>query len=78
MVYFTILSPEYCYLPYDEGFGQGISARYFYNSDTNRCELFLYKGNGGNRNNFMTNSECERTCKPRIGPFYDEEEGIEV
>ena len=58
--------------------------RFFYNPQANVCGLFLYRGNGGNRNNFLTNAECERTCMPRSGnagndrdPF-NGEEGIEV
>ena len=62
---FAIFPTEYCYLPHHRGNGNEILARYFYNSETNRCELFLYKGNGGNLNNFMSVEDCRRTCIPR-------------
>jgi len=36
--------------------------RFYYNSITNRCEKFIYKGCGGNDNNFETKRHCETTC----------------
>ena len=36
--------------------------RYFYNQETNRCELFIYGGCRGNGNNFADINECEEKC----------------
>ena len=36
--------------------------KFFYNSTTNQCELFIYGGCGGNDNRFDTRSECISTC----------------
>ncbi|XP_078330109.1 uncharacterized protein LOC111117500 isoform X2 [Crassostrea virginica] len=37
--------------------------RYWFNSQTNRCESFTYGGCGGNENNFKTLQECQRRCQ---------------
>jgi hypothetical protein len=36
--------------------------RYYYNSMMNTCEQFIFKGCGGNDNNFETKRHCEATC----------------
>ena len=56
----------WCLKPKDEGFCHGYfgySQRYYYNKESNECELFNYDGCGGNSNNFEAKSECERICK---------------
>ncbi|KAL1467938.1 hypothetical protein MTO96_041811, partial [Rhipicephalus appendiculatus] len=40
--------------------------RYYYNSKTKRCDLFVYGGCQGNANNFVTLSECIGTCNVKI------------
>lgn len=39
---------------------------YWFNSDSQSCELFDYNGCGGNGNNFIEESECWRTCEPFV------------
>ena len=39
--------------------------RYFYNTATNECQLFMYLGCAGNLNNFQDKSACEDVCKPK-------------
>ncbi|KAF7248458.1 Kunitz-type serine protease inhibitor 1, partial [Varanus komodoensis] len=51
-----------CWLPSDPGPCDGYFPRYFYNSASKKCEKFIYGGCGGNKNNFKTLKECERTC----------------
>ncbi|XP_046545162.1 carboxypeptidase inhibitor SmCI-like isoform X2 [Haliotis rubra] len=47
--------------------------RFFYNSDSQKCEEFFYGGCDGNANNFKSVAECEETCipvcnlKPEVG-----------
>lgn len=36
--------------------------RYFHNSTTKSCEIFIYGGCGGNDNKFGTKDECEQFC----------------
>uniref|UniRef100_A0A8C7WUF1 BPTI/Kunitz inhibitor domain-containing protein n=1 Tax=Oryzias sinensis TaxID=183150 RepID=A0A8C7WUF1_9TELE len=38
--------------------------RYFYNFKKGRCEIFIYGGCFGNQNNFETEKECLRRCRP--------------
>nr|XP_039258637.1 papilin-like [Styela clava] len=36
--------------------------RYYYNTESKRCERFIYGGCQGNENNFKTLKKCQRTC----------------
>ncbi|KHJ91434.1 Kunitz/Bovine pancreatic trypsin inhibitor domain protein [Oesophagostomum dentatum] len=45
-----------CYLPKPQ-------IRYHYDNTTNECLSFLYKGCGGNINNYKEHSRCESVCK---------------
>ena len=36
--------------------------KYYYDSLTNECKLFIYGGCRGNRNNFRFKYECEQKC----------------
>lgn len=36
--------------------------RYFYNSTSSQCEMFIYGGCGGNENNFLTVEACQKGC----------------
>ncbi|XP_035221983.1 zonadhesin-like, partial [Stegodyphus dumicola] len=36
--------------------------RFYFNNKTRQCEIFIYGGCLGNRNNFMTKQQCEATC----------------
>lgn len=33
--------------------------RWFYNSETGKCEMFTYNGYNGNKNNFKSQELCE-------------------
>lgn len=52
-----------CILGADSGTGSSSETRYFYRPDKGRCVEFIYKGSGGNGNNFNTKEECEEQCK---------------
>ncbi|PAV63081.1 hypothetical protein WR25_17324 [Diploscapter pachys] len=45
----------------DSGFGSDSHHRWAY--DGGQCVSFLYKGHGGNQNNFLTRQDCESICK---------------
>lgn len=51
-----------CALKKDEGPCKAIHDRFFFDTDTRRCERFEYGGCQGNENNFETLEECEEMC----------------
>ncbi|KAL7990136.1 hypothetical protein Chor_010490 [Crotalus horridus] len=51
-----------CQLPADKGPCDKLELRWFYNSESKRCERFLYGGCYGNANNFKDINECDRRC----------------
>ncbi len=46
----------------DPGKCRGYFEKYFYNHESNLCEMFIYGGCGGNRNNFDSEKECQIEC----------------
>lgn len=59
---FPALLAAVCLLPVDEGPCRGDIERYYYNTMTQKCELFGYGGCQGNANNFKSYQECQKTC----------------
>ncbi|KAL7382504.1 hypothetical protein ABVT39_023500 [Epinephelus coioides] len=51
-----------CLLQVDEGPCRGEIERYYYNTITQKCEIFYYGGCQGNANNFRSYQECHKTC----------------
>ena len=51
-----------CSLEPETGPCRGGFRKFFYNSTTDQCELFIYGGCGGNDNRFDTRSECISAC----------------
>ena len=51
-----------CLLPKVTGPCRAAFRRYYYNNSKKRCELFIYGGCQGNKNNFKTLGACKRTC----------------
>nr|XP_057903826.1 tissue factor pathway inhibitor 2 [Doryrhamphus excisus] len=51
-----------CLLQVDEGPCRADIQRYYYNTITQKCEVFYYGGCQGNANNFKTYQECQKTC----------------
>ncbi|KHJ40841.1 Kunitz/Bovine pancreatic trypsin inhibitor domain protein [Trichuris suis] len=51
-----------CELPKATGKGTASLLRYYYDSATQRCNVFEYSGTAGNENNFMTLQDCEQRC----------------
>uniref|UniRef100_A0A0R3RG30 Kunitz/Bovine pancreatic trypsin inhibitor domain protein n=1 Tax=Elaeophora elaphi TaxID=1147741 RepID=A0A0R3RG30_9BILA len=46
----------------DQGEGESLLLRYYYDKDSRRCREFAYLGSRGNANNFLSEEECEITC----------------
>lgn len=52
-----------CELPLDRGHCNDWIARYYFDAETGKCELFNYRGCGGNANNYGTYTACLTACK---------------
>ncbi|XP_051898388.1 BPTI/Kunitz domain-containing protein isoform X2 [Pristis pectinata] len=77
VVHFMVLSlgqkPEACNLPVDEGqMGDNPSVNFYYNINTDRCNIFAYRGAGGNANRFATDKSCMRNCSDHADEIYPE------
>ncbi|KAL5517673.1 hypothetical protein EMCRGX_G003261 [Ephydatia muelleri] len=55
-----------CGLPSDQGPCKANAQRYFYNVQSGECEMFVYGGCQGNRNNFKSAKQCHRFCNRRV------------
>ncbi|XP_017277888.1 tissue factor pathway inhibitor 2 isoform X2 [Kryptolebias marmoratus] len=53
---------EACLLQVDDGPCRADMERFFYNTITQKCEVFSYGGCLGNANNFKSYPECQKTC----------------
>ncbi|XP_071833843.1 papilin-like isoform X3 [Apostichopus japonicus] len=53
---------ELCSLPKDSGPCAGNYHSYFYDTDTQSCQAFIYGGCQGNQNRFIGQNECESIC----------------
>ncbi|CAJ0957152.1 unnamed protein product, partial [Mesorhabditis belari] len=62
-----------CSVPLAPGTGIAGLPRYYYNPDDRQCEPFTYNGKRGNQNNFLSQTECERTCPVFTDPCLDGE-----
>ncbi len=51
-----------CTLPAQPGRCLAYFERFFFNSLTKKCEMFVYGGCEANENNFISLSECEAKC----------------
>ncbi|XP_060597943.1 carboxypeptidase inhibitor SmCI-like [Ruditapes philippinarum] len=65
----NFLTSENCYTrcvcanSKDVGEGPHKITRYYYNKDTEQCEMFQYQGSGGNTNRFLSVAQCKNTCE---------------
>ena len=51
-----------CLLPVEVGPCEALIPAYFFNTQTKRCESFVYGGCRGNGNRFSTKELCESAC----------------
>uniref|UniRef100_A0A8C6WJC7 BPTI/Kunitz inhibitor domain-containing protein n=1 Tax=Neogobius melanostomus TaxID=47308 RepID=A0A8C6WJC7_9GOBI len=59
-------SNKACTLQPETGPCRARMPRYFYNSTTFSCEIFIYGGCGGNDNRFVSARECQLTCYQKV------------
>lgn len=61
----TVASNRVCNLEKLVGTGAdpaNFSPRWYFDIESQMCEPFLYKGSGGNENNFKTKAACMQKC----------------
>nr|AYV89145.1 papilin-like protein [Tetranychus truncatus] len=58
----SINTPAVCKLAPQPGPCYSYNPRYFFNDETETCELFIYGGCQGNGNNFETQKDCMSLC----------------
>ena len=64
-------------MPRESGPCRGSLSRFFFEAKSKECKEFIYGGCGGNENNFMQKSDCEKKCKKAEEAFIKENnEGI--
>ncbi|KAM6349136.1 tissue factor pathway inhibitor isoform 3-T4 [Alca torda] len=56
------LGHSVCAMKADEGPCKAIHMRYYFNIQSQECEIFEYGGCHGNENNFLTLEECQKKC----------------
>lgn len=56
------LDSDACTLPEDPGPCSNSTVRWYYDSDSEKCQQFMYGGCDGNSNNFQTIEECIGRC----------------
>uniref|UniRef100_A0A915A820 BPTI/Kunitz inhibitor domain-containing protein n=1 Tax=Parascaris univalens TaxID=6257 RepID=A0A915A820_PARUN len=55
-----------CLLSVNEGEGNSLIERFYYDVNEKRCKKFIYNGIRGNENNFLTMKECEDECTKQL------------
>ncbi|KAH7730490.1 thrombospondin [Aphelenchoides avenae] len=59
----VLVGDEHCRLPAESSVAcQDYRDRYYFDSYSGKCHVFIYSGCGGNPNNYETREECERSC----------------
>ena len=53
-----------CSLPQEEGPCADYENRWYWNAAAGFCQQFWYGGCDGNKNNFLSEDECQLTCQP--------------
>ncbi|XP_065171313.1 papilin-like isoform X3 [Atheta coriaria] len=57
---------EHCALPRAQGNCEGRDSRWYFDASEKRCMPFYYTGCEGNRNNFISQDQCEADCPREI------------
>ncbi|KAL3119333.1 hypothetical protein niasHT_001093 [Heterodera trifolii] len=59
-----MMAGDPCSQPVNSGFGYYKLQRWFWDSISMECKQFIYCGQKGNQNNFVSQQECEMQCQP--------------
>ncbi|XP_007115613.1 spleen trypsin inhibitor I-like [Physeter macrocephalus] len=59
--------PAFCLESYYTGPCKARKIRYFYNAKSRHCEIFIYGGCRGRKNNFLTAEDCMKICGGHAG-----------
>ncbi|KAL8578130.1 hypothetical protein ACOMHN_055449 [Nucella lapillus] len=60
----TCFEEPHCLLSPERGPCKSTLARFYYNPETEKCEVFIYGGCDGNANRFDTEARCSAACIP--------------
>nr|XP_057932141.1 BPTI/Kunitz domain-containing protein [Doryrhamphus excisus] len=63
-------STDFCHLAEDEGVGDSFIIALHYEPTQDRCNPFIYKGQGGNANRFLRERECMTNCSASVDKYY--------
>ena len=50
----------------DQGKGDRLNTRFYYDTELRSCEQFIFGGSGGNLNNFVSILDCQQFCMQPI------------
>ncbi|XP_063231610.1 balbiani ring protein 3-like [Bacillus rossius redtenbacheri] len=53
---------DVCFEPRDEGPCNASTTRWFFNTEKNKCDMFVFGGCAGNQNNFESEQICNTVC----------------
>ncbi|XP_069759010.1 inter-alpha-trypsin inhibitor isoform X2 [Narcine bancroftii] len=66
-----------CSLPMDEGqTGDRPSVNFYYKPAADRCNIFAYRGAGGNANRFATDKSCMKNCSDLADEIYPDNDQV--
>lgn len=60
---YAVADTSSCSLRYDKGPCGGYMIKWYFDSERQRCDRFIYGGCQGNSNNYETQEECEGACQ---------------
>lgn len=60
-----IVAKDLCFKSAEVGEGQNYTARWYFDTQNQRCRQFYYGGYGGNDNNFVDEQSCMARCENR-------------
>ncbi|CAJ0928025.1 unnamed protein product, partial [Mesorhabditis belari] len=60
--------PNTCELPLSLGYGNAHLSRFYFDAKLKKCVAFIYKGEGGNQNMFLTKDDCQLICPAYENP----------
>lgn len=61
-LFYTFLDQSVCKLSREVGMCRAAFKMWYFDSQANKCENFVYGGCGGNANKFQSEDECKQAC----------------